>query len=667
MLSLTRCLKGSTCRALLLSLAVFILISGASHLKSGKRLENYALDLAYRLRPAPPPADDILIVAIDEPSFQELKLCWPWPRRKHADLVRRLQAAGARLIVFDVLFSEPGFDPQEDLGFAEAIRQAGNVFLAQTIEVAEDRQFSRRILIQPIEPLRLAARGVGLSMVTPDDDGVVRRFLTNLGGEDTLPALVAKSLGRPPEAPAEARLIDYQGPPRTLEVVSYYQILDAEHPLPAARLKDRLVLVGRILEASSQMSAQPDALYTPYFGSSGRLMAGVEVQANIIYTLLRGNPGRELPPEARLGLYFFLFLLCGWLLSRLGPTQGLAVLAAASLGLLGGSFASFAWRNYWIPPVLLVAGLPLVYFGNLMFQYVSEVREKRWLRHAFSRYVSPGVIDVITADPRRLELGGEEMEATVLFADLTGFTALSEETPPQELIRTLNEYFAPMTRIIQEHQGTLDKYIGDSIMALWGAPLPLADHAVLACRAALTMQREMHLIQVGWRIRGLTHLGARLGIHSGRVVAGNVGSRDRFDYTVLGDTVNLAARLEGVNKVYGTEIILSEATYRQLPRDFLVRELDRVQVKGRAEAVTIYELLGLTPPGAHPPAWLAWFAEARAAYLARDWPRAAALLREVLAQRKDDHPSRVFLARCLGYQKAPPPPDWNGVYLLESK
>jgi adenylate cyclase len=669
MLPLAHCLKGSTCRVFLLSLVVFALIGSLSHLKLGQTLENQALDRAYRFRPSPLPAADLLIVAIDEPSFQELKLCWPWPRRKHAELVQRLHAAGVRLIVFNVLFSEPSVDPEDDRRFAEALRQAGNVFLPQTFEVAEDQQFSRRILVQPIEPFRRAAQGVGLSMVTPDDDGVVRRFVPYLAGQETLPALVAQEIsGRPPETLVPgANLIDYLGPPRTLEVVSYYQILDPDHPYPAARLRGRVVLVGHMLEASGQLQAHPEALYTPFFGSSGHLMAGVEVQANILHTLVRGSNGRELSGRWRLGFYLAILLVFGLAMSRLAPGPGLAVLGLAILALWGGSFGIFAWKNLWMPPVWLSLGLSMVYGGAVLTQYLVEVREKRWLRHAFSRYVSSRVIEVISADPRRLDLGGEEMEVTVLFADLAGFTALSEETPPDELIRILNEYFTPMTRIIQEHQGTLDKYIGDSIMALWGAPLPLKDHAILACQAALEMQRQMRLLQVGWRIRGLTRLGARLGIHSGPVVAGNVGSKERFDYTVLGDAVNLASRLEGVNKVYGTQILLSEATYRRLNQEFFVRELDRVQVKGRGEPVTVYELVGFRNPEAGPPVWLTRFAQGRAAYQARDWPQAAARFREVLTLKKGDRPTQIFLARCLGFQKYPPPPDWNGVYLLESK
>jgi adenylate cyclase len=227
---------------------------------------------------------------------------------------------------------------------------------------------------------------------------------------------------------------------------------------------------------------------------------------------------------------------------------------------MGLSFGLFFLARFWVPPFLMATGLVLVYAGNVLGHYVIEAREKRWLRQAFGRYVSPSVVETIITHPQRLELGGEEIEATVLFADLEGFTLLSETMPPQSLIKLLNDYFTPMTQVIMAYQGTLDKYIGDALMALWGAPVPLADHALRACRAAIDMEQTMTELQAAWQAQGLPNLMARIGLHTGPVVAGNVGSRDRFNYTVLGDTVNLASRLEGVNKAYGTRILLSEET-----------------------------------------------------------------------------------------------------------
>jgi adenylate cyclase len=238
--------------------------------------------------------------------------------------------------------------------------------------------------------------------------------------------------------------------------------------------------------------------------------------------------------------------------------------------------------------------------------------------------------------------------------------------PPQTLIQLLNEYFTPMTRIIMAHQGTLDKYIGDALMALWGAPVPVPDHALQACQAVLEMEKTMAELQKKWGAQGLPRLAARFGLHTGRVVAGNVGSRERFDYTVLGDTVNLASRLEGVNKVYGTRVLLSEETAGRVQDRLLLREVDLVQVKGRGQPVAIYELMGLLP-AAGPPAWLASFAEGLRAYRWRQWQEASRAFAEVLQLKPGDRPAQVFLERCRSLAGAPPPPGWQGVFVLDSK
>jgi adenylate cyclase len=664
--SLSEILRRPSFRALGLGLLTFLVLTALSFFQLGQTLENQALNLAYRLRPLSPPPPELLIVGIDEPSFQELGHPWPWPRSLHARLIQRLADAGARLIVFDVLFADAS-TPAEDALLAAAIRQAGNVILPQTLAITEDPLFSRQVLIQPLEKFRREARTVALSMVTPDGDGVVRRFQLRLGGLETLPAAVVKNLRpewHPP--PGLGGLIHYAGPPRHLDTVSYYQVLDQDRPLPAARLQGRIVLVGRMLQASITPQAQADSFYTPFFGGSGRLMAGVEVQGNIIHSLLSGRWGRELPRAALFLLYLVVTLLVSQLLVRLSPLPGLGAAMALILLIFGASFLLFWQGDLWVPPVLLSGGVVSAYAANILGRYFLEAREKSWLRQAFGRYLSPDLVASLINHPDRLQLGGEEVEVTVLFADLAGFSRVSEEMTPPALINLLNDYFTPMTRIILDQDGTLDKYMGDSLMALWGAPLPLPDHALRACRAALEMQAAMHRLQQDWQARGLPPLGIRMGLHAGPVVAGNVGSREHFNYTVLGDAVNLAARLEGVNRHYGTEILVSEDLCRQTGGAFLLRELDQVLVKGRARPVTVYELLGPRPAAGEPP-WVAAFAAGRAAYLERRWDLAAAHFQEVLSRKVDDGPAKLFLQRCRGYLEQPPPSDWQGVFILESK
>ncbi len=647
------------------SLGLGLLVAGSmtvlSFLPFGRALENQTLDVFYRLRPMAPQPTDLLIVAIDEPSFQELPYVWPWPRRLHAELVRRLTAGGARLIIFDVIFAG-ATNPRDDSLLADAIREADNVVLGSTFEMARDPRFIRRIPIAPHPAFQKAAKQHGLSLVTPDPDGVVRRFRLRSGELETL-SWSAFRLLKPHAGltPNITGLIDYAGPARSIDTVSYYQVIDPERPLPASRLRGRIVLVGHTLQASATPQTQADAFYTPFFAKNGQLMSGVEIQGNILNTLLEGSWGRELTRQGNLALLVALILLASQVLVRQRPLSGLIFTAASLLFLAAASFSLFFFMRWWFPPFLISSGVVLVYAGNILGHYFMEAREKRWLRQAFGRYVAPSVVEVITTHPDLLELGGEELETTVLFADLEGFTRLSEVMPPQALIKLLNEYFTPMTQIIMSYRGTLDKYIGDALMALWGAPVPQTDHALRACWAAIEMEKTMTELQMRWQAQGLPPLVERLGLHTGLVVAGNVGSRERFNYTVLGETVAVASLLEEVNKVYGTRILLSEETCQRVKDHLLVRELDLVQVKGRDQAFTVYELVGPYPREGLPP-WLESFAAGLKAYRHRQWDRASQAFGEVLLRKPGDHPAQVFLERCRSYAAAPPPPDWQGAF-----
>ncbi|MDI6852751.1 MAG: CHASE2 domain-containing protein [Deltaproteobacteria bacterium] len=644
MSSLAKFSPGPFSRALLVGLLVFGAVVGLGYSHFGQTLENLALDIGYTLRPASPPPPELLIVGIDEASFQELKRPWPWSRKLHAQLVQNLVKAGARLIIFDVLFADPT-TPEADLAFAEAIQRAGNVILACTIEKFESPSIYRQTLVEPLKMFSEAASGVALFVVTPDSDGVVRRFHLRLGGLDTMPALVAK-LWRPQhELPADlSGLINFVGPMGSIETISYYQVLNPELMPKTAKIKDRIVLIGRIMQSSIDPLAHADNFYTPFVVGSRQAMSGVEMQGHIISTVLRKAWGEELQWLPRLILSLLLVLGFSILAARLSPLPGLVALLVFLVILGFVSLSLFILKNFWMPPVLAMVGLIAVYATHSLKYLAAEIQEKRWLRQAFSRYVSPSVVEIIAADPQKLELGGEEVDATILFADLTDFTALSERLPPKEIITLLDEYFTAMTSIILAHKGTVDKYIGDGIMCFWGAPLPQRDHAILACSAALDMQEAMRTLNKNWVAMGHPDQTLRIGLHSGRVVAGNVGSRDRFNYTVMGDPVNLTFRLEKVNKFYGSKILLSEATYQLVKRDFMMRELDRIMVKGRTQSVTLYELLGPLPQGEFPAA-LKLFADAIAAYRRKDWHRATEKFQEVLRLNPDDTTSQLYYER----------------------
>ncbi|MGH6629436.1 MAG: adenylate/guanylate cyclase domain-containing protein, partial [Burkholderiales bacterium] len=286
----------------------------------------------------------------------------------------------------------------------------------------------------------------------------------------------------------------------------------------------------------------------------------------------------------------------------------------------------------------------------------------------FSQYVSPGVIRLLENDPARyLRRGGELKELTVMFSDIRGFTAMSEGMTPDELVRLLNEYLGEMTDIVFRRWGTLDKYIGDAIMAFWGSPFPQEDHAQRACYAALDMCARLEELNAQWRAHGRKTLAVGVGVNTGPVNVGNMGSDKRLAWTVMGDNVNLASRLEGLTKEYGVRIVMSEATWQQVASQFVGRELDRIRVKGKAQPVGIYELLDVRHHSPRHADLLAGFEDAIAAYRRREWEAAAQKFQPLIERYPEDGPSRVFLARSCEFLVDNPPPDWDGVYVMKTK
>lgn len=624
-------------------------------------LENRSLDRFFALRGAKPPSPELLIVGIDEASFQQLHLSWPWPRSLHARLIDRLSAEGARLIVFDVIFSEPS-DPANDAAMASSIKRAGNVLLAGTNDYTNDKLFSRIISVRPLSLFAEPAIGTGLAMIEPDSDGVVRHLALRIDGKPTLAASAILALGKPELVPEQGGLINFTGPTRSIDTLSYAQILDDEHPVPQSRIRGKIVLIGRMLQASPAPLSQTDLFPTPFFNSSGAYTSGVEIHANIIDNLLTGRWIRAIPVRVKLVTCFIYFLAFSLLIAFVSPLRGFIGLSASGLGLTALCYWLFCALDFWMPPVIFVFGSASIYTTNVALQYLAEARQKRWLRNAFNRYVSSAVVESIVKSPGSLKLGGQEIQATIFFSDLADFTSFSENLMPKDLVELLNEYFTPMTQIIMEHKGGVDKFIGDAIMAFWGAPLPLENHARHACEAALEMKAAINCLWEGRRRRNYPLLEARMGIHSGPVVAGNVGSGERFNYTVLGDTVNLASRLEGANKFYGTTILISEDTFRLAGSAFLTREIDSIKVKGRKVPVKVYELIGKS--GEIEPEFLDIFAKGLEAYRNRLWDRAEAHFFSIASK---DPPSRTYLERCRHYKTSPPPEDWDGIFIPNSK
>ena len=426
--------------------------------------------------------------------------------------------------------------------------------------------------------------------------------------------------------------------PDSFAVVHFYQALSPEL-VPPGYFKDRIVLVGLSLRSSPElMRRQADLYNSPFLETESRLMPGVEIHANFIANLLERRVLTGAPASLPLWLALAAALVVGAANRWTTPlVAGVVVLGVALLA-VAASWLLMTRANLWLSPMVPVTAAAAVYVGSTALAFFDQRRRARETKRAFAQYVPAEIVNRLVERPELLTLGGEARELTLLFADLANFTALSERLPPTIVIALLTEYLEAMSTIIHKHGGTVDKYIGDGIMAFWGAPLPDPDHAADGVRAALEMQQAMAPIVQAAAVHGWTGLAMRIGLHTGTVIVGNVGSRARFAYTAVGDAVNIAARLEGENKNYGTPILLSEATARALPADLPVRPVDAVTVKGRVEAVVVY-----TP--CNDAALVAQSQAALDAWRRGEREASLALWRAILASHPGDTVAAAFLAR----------------------
>jgi adenylate cyclase len=451
-------------------------------------------------------------------------------------------------------------------------------------------------------------------------------------------------------------LVNYHGPARTYPYVSFANA--ALQKFPPGTFKDKIVLVGASATGIGDLRATP-------FG--GIDFPGTEIHANVIDNILNQQfiVNRGLQALTDVGFIFLFGIPLGIWLAMVQPRWmilGLAFIFPFA-GIVYWAFLHGWWLNFIVPAVfVLIPNVSLV----ALYRVLIEEQEKRKVRGAFQQYVSPEVIRRLLSDPERVK--PRKTEVTVLFSDIRGFTTISETLDAQTLAGLLNGYLTEMTRIIFRHQGTLDKYIGDAVMAIWGAPFDEPDHAQRCCLSAVSMLARLAELQTQWRAQGSPVLEIGIGINTGIASVGNMGSSLRYGYTAMGDAVNLAARLEGLNKEYGTQILISEFTRRALRDDqFIFREIDFIRVKGKLQPATIYEILGPRAKENSGEELVALFSAAREAYKHRDWRTARACWDAILERWPDDGPSRVFLARCEEYIAEEPPVAWDGVYAMKHK
>jgi adenylate cyclase len=424
------------------------------------------------------------------------------------------------------------------------------------------------------------------------------------------------------------------------------------------KLRDHSTIIGLTATGTQDLGVTPL--------SSQYLMVGT--YHNVVNTILQR---RFIVRTGWLFNYTLMLLIAvgmGMLIQRLNARRSLAAIGISFVAVNLILTAAFAFFHIWLDQlgISLALLVPSLTIGAIKF--VSEETQKRFIKNAFSYYLSPKVIDNIIKDPDSFKLGGESRVITTFFSDIAKFSTISEKLAPTDLVALLNEYLSEMTDIVLRYEGTVDKYEGDAIMAFWGAPQSLKDHAARACFAAIDMQARLREMRVNWKQQGKDELFVRIGLNSGEAVVGNMGSRTRMDYTVMGDSVNLASRLEGANKYYGTSIMISENVLAEVRDEVVVRKLDRIRVVGKAEPIAVYELIcrrGEIQPEINE--LLQAYQEGIDLFANRDWTRARNAFKTCLKMDENDGPSQKFIERCNDYLKTPPPKNWDGVYSLKAK
>ncbi|HEU4708027.1 MAG TPA: adenylate/guanylate cyclase domain-containing protein, partial [Methylophilaceae bacterium] len=484
-------------------------------------------------------------------------------------------------------------------------------------------------------------------------------FAEGLGTEGDYVGLERLKLGDlviPVDAQVDA-FIPYRGKQGSFPYVSATDVLNGK--VPADVLRNRIVLVGTTAPGLMDLRATPVQSVYP----------GVEIHANMISGILDQNI-KEMPAYV-LGAEFLILLLSGLLLAFLLPALSPIWATLLALGVLASGiiFNLFMWQsaNLVLPLASFLLLVSTIYVFNMSYGFFIESRGKRQLAGLFGQYVPPELVDEMAKDPEAFSLEGESRELTVLFSDVRGFTTISEGLDPKELTQLMNEFLTPMTHVIHHSRGTIDKYMGDAIMAFWGAPLHDPDHAKHALSAAMEMVRNLDELQARFKAKGWPEINIGVGLNTGVMTVGNMGSEFRMAYTVMGDAVNLGSRLEGLTKNYGVHIIVSEFTKEKVS-DFIFRKLDVVRVKGKDEPVTIYE--PVCEAGQASDALLdelSRYEEALASYRAQNWVQAEQKFNELQNQYPQRYLYRMYLERIAYFRKNPPAAEWDGVFTYETK
>jgi adenylate cyclase len=567
-------------------------------------LELGARDTLMRVRGVRPTSGNIVIVAIDDASFQWTKYEWPWPRAYLAQIVDAVNKGGARVVGVDIFLTEPGNDAGGDAALAQALSQSPSS--VSDLQIFRDPQQDTVSLSLPIEPYRNVLKAMGITSLIQDKDAVTR----SIQGYDTYGDQVyynwafqvaSQYLKVPPPSNIDQNgltfngqqvplhngslLVNYNGPAGTYPTYSAYQVAlgDVLQENPNA-FKDKIVLIGATTITLHDVYATPFSAQQP--------MPGVEVVANAVDTIINGNYLRETPPWMALLIIIVMAILASFISRIQRPSLTILLMALGMILYEVVAYATFIAKGLYIPTVTPQLMLFLGVVLPTLEQSVSQELEKRRVRNLFSRFISPEMVDQLiqTQDINSLN---KRANLSILFSDIRGFTTLSEKLSPEEVVSVLNPYLEAMTQVIEKFGGTVDKYEGDAIVAFFGEPVVHEDHALRAVQTAVEMRRALTELHQLWEKQGRPfRIEIGIGINSGEVFVGLLGSAQRINYTIIGDNANLASRLQDLTKTYQWPILISGSTYDQVKDEFEAELADSVIVKGRSEAVKVYKLIG---------------------------------------------------------------------------
>ena len=659
-----------------------------------------------------PPSDQIKIILLDQNSLDygknESHWSWPWPRQVYGPIFSFCKRGGAKAVAFDMLYTEPSaYEVADDELLGSAYHSVTSSVAAMFLGTKSGDATTwpsavptNRLVFEGLAPWLKTVHGGGvlapraafpipevatnaayLANVSdqPDDDGVFRRTalfqvfdgkpVPSLGLAAYLAAAANKEVkvepgwltigsGRVPIDEGGRAILYFRGTNGMHSSFSAASIIQSELRLQEGGkptvdpsvFKDSYVFFGT--SAPGLLDLRPTAISKVY--------PGVEIHATALDNLLSALFLRHTPRKIAFVVTVLLAMFSGILviLSRKAWQSVVAFVVCLPIPVALG-FAAYA-KGFWWPVAVGEAATLLALVGGVVVNYATEGRQKAFIKSAFKHYLGPAVIDQIIADPSRLQLGGEKRELTIFFSDIEKFSSFSEKLEASVLTALLNEYLSEMGAIIQEEGGYLDKFIGDAIVAFWNAPLAQPDHAIRACRAMLRCQRRLAELRPQFQQKYGPVIKARIGMNTGEVTVGNMGSHDRFNYTVLGDAANLASRLEGANKAFGTYAMVSESTWTAMQGQIVGRELARIRVVGRQTPVTVYEPLGLA--GEPLPPFAADFERGLKLCYEGQWVAAI----EWFDKHPDDSPSRILADRCRKLL-ANPSETWDGIWNLTEK